>query len=144
VKPPAEPGFPPESFVPHRPPILGLERITSLGAGCASAQARVASGPDVDRHGNLWEQALIEGLAQTASAMHAWSARQSGHKIARGMWVGANQFVIHRRARLGELVDYRVELVRQLESVSLVRGVARAGAEVLAEGELKFYVEAAP
>ena len=45
---------------------------------------------------------------------------------------------------MAECVEYEVELVRQLEAVSLVRGTARVGSEVLAEGELKFYVETVP
>jgi predicted hotdog family 3-hydroxylacyl-ACP dehydratase len=144
VKPESEPGFAPETLVPHRSPILGLERITSVSADGASARARIEPGPDVDAQGNLWEQALIEGLAQTASALHAFHARQANQKIVRGMLVGASQLVIHRRARVAECVEYEVELVRQLEAVSLVRGTARVGSEVLAEGELKFYVETVP
>jgi 3-hydroxyacyl-[acyl-carrier-protein] dehydratase len=140
----AEAGFAPESFVPHRPPILGVDRILELRAGAAVATRLVPNGPDVDARGALWEEGLIEGLAQTASALHTFGARRGGRKLARGMLVGINQLTIHRRARAGERIEYRVELIRQLEAVSLVRGSARAGDEVLAEGELKFYVEEAP
>ena len=139
-----ESGFALERYVPHRAPILGLERILEIRADAAVAEGVITSGPDVDADGATWEQALIEGLAQTASALHSWGARQSGHKLARGMLVGVNGLVFHRRARLGERVRYEIELVRQLAPMSLVHGVARVGDEVLAEGELKFYVEEAP
>lgn len=130
-----------EEYIPHRPPILGVDRIVSIDAESAVAERVVEAGPDVGPMGDLWEQALIEGLAQTASALHGRSARTAGRQVLRGMLVGMNRLVFHRRARVGERIEYRTELIRRLDAVSLVHGIARVGAEVLAEGDLKFYVE---
>ena len=132
--------FPVAEYIPHRAPILGVDRILTLQEGLAVAERRVENGPDAPG-GALWEQGLIEGLAQTASALHRRSALAEGRRVQRGMLVGMNRLVFHRRARVGERIEYRAELLRRLEALSLVHGIARVGNEVLAEGDLKFYVE---
>lgn len=129
-------------LVPHRPPILAVDRVLAVTDDFAEAEFRVPiAAADADAEGNLWEQTLVEGLAQTASALHATSARRAGRRIARGMLVGIQRFEVRRRARVGETLHYRVELIRELRPLSLVRGIASVGDEVLAQGELKFYVE---
>jgi predicted hotdog family 3-hydroxylacyl-ACP dehydratase len=127
-------------FIPHRPPILGIDRLLALDAERALGERTLTQGADLEDDGQLWEPALIEGLAQTAAALHGFAARAAGRRIERGMLVGLNRLAFHRRARRGERIEYAVELTRTLEGVSLVHGVARVGAEVLLEGELKFYV----
>lgn len=137
-------GFALDDYITHRPPILGVDRIREIGDQWVVAERLVEPGPEVGPDGLLWEGVLIEGLAQTASVLHARAAHLEGRRVARGMLVGLSHLVFHRQARVGERIEYRVELTRLLEPVSLMHGVARAGGEVLAEGDLKFYIEQLP
>jgi len=130
-----------EDYITHRPPILGVDRIREIGPASVVAERLVAPGPEVGADGSLWEGALIEGLAQTASVLHAHAAHLEGRRVARGMLVGLNRLVFHRSVRVGERLEYRIELTRLLEPVSLMHGVACVGEEVVAEGDLKFYIE---
>ncbi len=133
-----------DDYITHRAPILGVDRIREIGDQWVVAERLVEPGPEVSAEGLLWEGVLIEGLAQTASVLHAHAAHLEGSRVARGMLVGLSHLVFHRQARVGERIEYHVELTRLLEPVSLVHGVARAGGEVLAEGDLKFYIEQLP
>jgi len=134
----------PTACVQHRPPILALDRVLSADGATALAERTVRAGPETDEAGELWEQVLVEGIAQTAAALHSRSARAGGRRIARGMLVGVSRLRFHRRARVGERIEFRVELIRELRPLSLVHGTALVGGEVLAEGDFKFYVEDAP
>lgn len=134
-------GFAIDDYITHRPPILGVDRIREIGDQWVVAEHKVVSGPEIDEDGCLWEGVLIEGLAQTASVLHARAAHLEGRRVARGMLVGLSHLEFHRRARVGERIEYRIELTRLLEPVSLMHGVARSGGEVLVEGDLKFYIE---
>jgi len=134
-------GFAIDDYITHRPPILGVDRIREIGDQWVVAEHKVVSGPEIDEDGCLWEGVLIEGLAQTASVLHARAAHLEGRRVARGMLVGLSHLVFHRPARVGERIEYRIELTRLLEPVSLMHGVARSGGEVLVEGDLKFYIE---
>ena len=88
----------------------------------------------------MWEGSLIEGLAQTAAILNSQHDQAPG----RGLLVGLRKLSIRRRPAAGEVVHYRVELIRRLAPLVLVRGVATSPTgELFAEGELKFFVEPA-
>ena len=130
----------PTAVIPHRPPILCLDRIVETGPEHAVTERVVRQGSDVDG-GALWEEALVEGLAQTAAVLNALADREQGRRSGKGMLVGVRKFDVNRRARLGERILFRVELIRRITPLTLMRGEARCGDEILARGELKFYVE---
>lgn len=122
------PGMDPIAAIPHRPPVLCVDRLLA-----ADTEHAVARG--VARSEEPW---LIEGLAQTAALMNA---RIYG-KAGLGMLVQVRRFEIARPPREGETLDFRVDLVRLLLPLSLVSGrVQAADGERIASGELKFYLE---
>lgn len=92
--------------------------------------------------GALWEPLLVEGLAQTAAILNARHDDAGDERVQRGMLVGVRRFTVHRAPRVGERIAFRVDLVRRLAPVTLMQGTARVGAEIVAAGELKFWVEA--
>ena len=91
--------------------------------------------------GELWEEGLVEGLAQTAAVLNAFDEQKHEKRSHKGMLVGVRKFLVSRRARVGETVRFRVDLVRRITPLTLMRGEARSGDELLASGQLKFYVE---
>ena len=130
----------PKAVIPHRPPILCIDRIVETGLEHAVAERVVREGSDIDA-GELWEEALVEGLAQTAAVLNAHADREQGRTSGKGMLVGVRKFDVTRRACLGERILFRVELIRRITPLTLMRCEARCGDEVLARGEMKFYVE---
>ena len=120
--------------MPHRPPILCVDTIVRVDTQSAVTEHTVAAGQgDTDQ----WEGFLIEGLAQTAAVLNGYANDGAG----RGLLVGLKNLEIHRRARPGDTLRFEVELVRRLPPLVLVTGRARSSGEILAEGELKFFVE---
>ncbi len=65
-------------------------------------------------------------------------------RLLKGMLVGIRGFRIARRARRGETIRFRVEVIKIIFPLSLVRCEARSGDAILASGEMKFFVESAP
>ena len=131
----------PADAIPHRPPILCIDRIVEVDETHAVSERVVVPGGDVDR-GELWEPGLVEGLAQTAGLLNAYDEWLRGRPHLGGMLVGIRRCRIGRRARVGETLVYRVDLIRRIAPLTLMRCEARVGEEVLAHGEMKFYVEA--
>ncbi len=133
---------PPDPSTPiiHRPPILCVDAILSADEQVAICEYEVREGPHV-RDGVMWEQGLVEGLAQSVSALDLPPGAPTPGEDVIGMLVGIRGFAVHRRPRVGERIEWRVELIRRLGPFTLARGIASSGEEVLAEGELKFYWE---
>ena len=118
----------PIAAIPHRPPVLCVDRLIE-----ADTEHAVSRG--IAREAEPW---LIEGLAQTAALMNAKAYGETGL----GMLVQVRRFEVARPPRAGEVLDFRVDLVRLLLPLSLVQGrVQDADGELVASGELKFYLE---
>jgi len=130
----------PVKAIPHRPPILCVDRILDVDEQHAVTEHIVVPGGGVDG-GELWEPGLVEGMAQTAGVLNAYDEWLSGRPHRPGMLVGIRRCRIRRRARVGERLVYRVDLIRRISPLTLMRCEARVGEEVLALGEMKFYVE---
>lgn len=133
----------PAAFLQHRPPILCIERIVEQGADWVVCLQRVVEGPHVV-NGSLWEGGLIEGLSQTAGVLNGLHLQQGSEPAHRGLLVGLRDLRIHGLPQVGEAVRYRIELIRRLEPVTLMRGVACVDGRTVAEGLLKFFSEPAP
>ena len=85
-----------------------------------------------------WEGWLVEGLAQTAALLNA----EGYDEVGRGLLVQVRHFDIHRVPVEGEALTLRLDLVRRLPPLTLMTGKVTCGSETLAEGELKFFLEA--
>jgi len=119
----------PIDAIPHRPPIRCVERMLE-----ASPDHCVAEG----RAHDAWEPWIIEALAQTAALLNVDAFGATG----RGMLVQVRRFDIVRTPIAGELLHLRMDIILRLPPVHLFRGEARdAQGELIAQGELKFYVE---
>jgi 3-hydroxymyristoyl/3-hydroxydecanoyl-(acyl carrier protein) dehydratase len=91
--------------------------------------------------GKLWEPWLVEGLAQTAGILNGMNERTTGGTSRKGMLVGVRRLKFHRRPTVGETVRFHVELVKRLGPLTLIDGRVTAGDDLIAAGEMKFYVE---
>jgi len=118
----------PIEAIPHRPPIRCVERLDHADSTHAVATGRA---PDA------WEPWLIEALAQTAALLNATETDATGL----GMLVQVRKFDITRAPRVQEPLNLRVDVIVRVPPVHLLRGEVRdEQGELLASGELKFYV----
>jgi len=126
--------------VPHRAPILRLERVLA-----ATLRAVVVAGREPDGPGALpWELGAIEGLAQAAAVLLAQAFAE--HELPsdpRGMLVAVKRFTIDGRPPAGATIHYHVGLVRQFGPTAMVRGHAACDGERLAGGDLTLWSDQA-
>jgi predicted hotdog family 3-hydroxylacyl-ACP dehydratase len=126
--------------VPHRAPILRLERVISATRSEAVVAGREPTGP-----GALpWELGAIEGLAQAAAVLLAQAFL--AHELPadpRGMLVAVKRFAVHAHPPAGATVHYRVQLVRRFGPTTLISGHAECDGERLAGGDLTLWSDQA-
>lgn len=120
----------PTALVPHRAPILCLDRFLSVAPERAEAEGLVREGAHAPA-GALWEGGLIEGLAQTAAALRGGAGA--------AVLTGLHELELRRSPRVGERVRYVVSLGRVLPPRAFVIGEAWVGEELVARGELSFF-----
>lgn len=130
----------PARAIPHRPPILCIDRILDVDAEHAVTERVVVPGDHMDGD-KAWELAIVEALAQTAAVLDAFQEHKEGPRARHGMLVGIRRFRMGRRVGAGERIVFRVELVRRISPLTIMRCEAKVGEDVIASGEMKFYVE---
>lgn len=130
----------PRAKIPHGPPILCVDSILSANSRRACAEYVVQDGPHVEDE-RMWELGMIEGLAQTAAALENPLGIPPGTRPGLGMLVGVRGFTFHRRPRIGERLEWCVEVLRRFGPFLLVTGEVHVEGELLAGGELRFYWE---
>lgn len=81
-----------EALLPHRPPLLLLERLVEGDPGHAVAEARVRAGdPLVEAGRGLPAWALVEVFAQAAALIGGLAARARGETVAQGFLLGTRR-----------------------------------------------------
>lgn len=123
--------------------MLVVDRIACVSDEDATGRTDVRQGPWVSE-GVFWEMGLVEGMAQTAAALMGTRLSASGREFSRGMLAAVRDLEIHRDVLLGETIVFQVKRTRTIGPLSRVEAVAVCGEEVVARGELTFFVEAAP
>jgi len=82
----------------------------------------------------------MEGLAQTAAVLHGYQESPTGSARA-GMLVGIRHFKVHALPRPGDVVRFEVSVIKRIAPLTLVEGSALVGDQLVASGQLKFFVE---
>jgi predicted hotdog family 3-hydroxylacyl-ACP dehydratase len=102
--------LPAEQLVPHRGPMLLLERIIDAGADGASASATVRIGDLFYRPEGTGAWTGIEYMAQTIAAWAGWHARQRNQAPKVGFLLGTRRYLCHRSFfKEGETLHIDVE-----------------------------------
>ena len=92
--------------------------------------------------GEMAETGLIEHLAQSCSALAGYKAIQkSATEPPIGMIAEVKHFTCHRRPKRGEQVRSSVCFAFSFGSMTLAQGVSYVGDELIAEIELKIFMQ---
>lgn len=126
--------------VPHRDPILRLQRIVA-----ADRERATVAGAEPQGAGALpWELGAIEGLAQAAAVLLAQAfAVEDLPTEPRGMLVAVKRFVVDGAPPAGAEVHYHVALLRRFGPTAMIRGEATCGGRRLAAGDLTLWSDQA-
>lgn len=138
-----------EGLLPHRGPMLLIERIPWLEPGLratavAGDLAALAPGIPRDRPGEVPPELLIEGAAQTVAAVVCAGNVEAGtHPRGMpqpGVLAGVSEFRFHALVPAGAEVSFRVELAKRVSRIHIFRCEVHAGAALAASGTLSVAV----
>lgn len=104
-----------KSLLPHRPPMLLLDRLVEADDARVRAAARVAAGGRLVEAGRgLPAWALVEYFAQTAALIYGLKTRETGAPVAQGFLLGTRRLecpVSHVPEGTELLIEARVEFI---------------------------------
>jgi 3-hydroxyacyl-[acyl-carrier-protein] dehydratase len=133
------------ALLPHRPPMLLLERLLEYQDGWGVAEAR--PGRDslfTEDDGGLHPAALVEIMAQGYAAVRGYEDLLHGRPVKNGLLVGIRAIEFRGRAFAGEILEVRIRRVGGIEGFVLAEAEVRRDGALLAAGTLKMYIPEEP
>jgi len=124
-------------YVPHRRPMLMVDKLLSIGERCARLRATVT--PDnlfTDENGLLDDTIYVELVAQAIAALHGFHQPARERDDHRGFLLGAKNFVVSGEAHAGDVLEIDLRKVGRLGDFGVVAGTIYRGDVETAHGEV--------
>lgn len=126
-------------LIPHRPPMLLVDRLVFLRGDEAVSETVFASDSIfLKDDGRVEEAALFEMIAQTFAA--ATAAVRDGSGPSAGYLAGIKRLAIHSPALSNAPVEVRVKIISRVEDFSVVEGEVNQSGRLLAAGQITVFV----
>lgn len=129
-------------LIPHRPPMLLVERLLSYEPGgsgtveaCLDSSSFLAS-----KQGVLDEVAMVEMLAQGYAAIKGYDDLLCGKPVQEGFLVGIRKFRMSGRVSAGERLVITINTVGSFEGFAVIEGQIRSAEEIIATGFIKLWL----
>ncbi len=126
-------------FLPHRAPMLMVERIISVNDDEKSSIIETTvrdNFPFITKENILESEALIEIMAQAAAAQHGYNLAKNNSSEEKGFIVGIRKFKIFGEVSVGDILHVSVKLGTEIDSLSVVYGGITCNNKNIASMEL--------
>jgi predicted hotdog family 3-hydroxylacyl-ACP dehydratase len=131
-----------EHLIPHRSPMLLVERLVSCdAAGSGTVEAclgkdSLLTGPG----GTIDEIALVEIIAQSYAAIKGYCDLLQERPVQKGFLVGMRKLQVSGSAGAGDRLSVRIKLVGSFEGFAVVEGQVLCRGEAIASGTIKLWL----
>jgi len=130
-----------ERLIPQRKPFMMVDRLLEYEEGSAVTAFAVGRDNYFVADGELAIVALVENMAQSASAMAGYKALLEGaEEPPQGILAEVKKFQCHRQPRIGETLTTQVKKGVEVNGVAIVYAKTHVGDELVAETQMKIYV----
>ena len=126
-----------ETLIPQRHPIVMVDALLTFSEGRLSAGFTVAEDNIFVENGNLQASGLLEHQAQSVAMYTGYKYFLEGNTPPVG-YIGAVKFFeVKQLPKVGETLTTTIEIVAEMNGVTLVKTETKIGEEVIATSEMK-------
>ena len=130
-----------EKLVPHRPPILFVDRLTELTDDTAVVEARMTEeNPLADERGRLDPLVTLELMAQAYAAVKGYRELLAGVTPGKGFLVGVRKFQVSEAPLAGDLLHVSVKTIASIAGFAVAEGTVTRAGSLIASATLKLWV----
>lgn len=129
-------------LVPQRPPMLMVDQFLGISDGVSWSGLTVRPDNVFCTGGVFAAPGIVEHMAQSAAARAGYSFRKDGCPVPLGFVASIEKMHFSGSLpRPGDSLRTSVEVVADIFGMCLVHAVCWRGEEVLAEGDMKIYLD---
>lgn len=130
-----------QELIPHRPPMRLVERLLEVDGKNGIVEARIASAALLTAaDGMLEDLALVEIMAQSYATLKGYIDRRDQLPLRQGFLVGIKKMVCHASVQADDLLQVHIRTIAELDAFAVAEGEIRRGNEVIAEGDVKVWI----
>lgn len=130
-------------YIPQKAPIVMVGDLLSNDESQTVSQMVIDASNIFCEGGIFTEPGLIENIAQTAALRMGYSASQQdeGKEPPKGFIGAISKLNIHHFPKVGETLTTTVDVKNDIFGIILIQGTSKVGDQLMAECEMKIFVE---
>lgn len=129
-----------EQLIPQRHPIVMIDGVSILNASSAIATLNVEADNWFFCDGALLEAGLVEHAAQSAAALLGARDYSAGKPAQIGYIGEVKNFEVNKLPESGERIVTRIQLLAEVDAVSLVEVRSEVNGEYVCAGQIKVVI----
>ena len=129
-----------QELIPQKAPFVMVHKLLDVKEQSATSSFTIRKDNLFIKEGIFQESGLIENIAQTAAAMSGYHAKRSGKAAETGFLGAVKNLLIYQLPGVDSRLTTEVTLVHQVLNVNLVSGSIRQGDSLVAECEMKVFL----
>lgn len=131
------------ALIPQRPPMAMVDAFRGIdGKGLSWTGLTVRKDNVFFMGGVLIAPGVIEHMAQSAAARSGYICVKEGRAVPVGFIASIEKMTFSSSLPAeGDALETSVEVVADIFNMSLVHAVCRAGGKIIAEGNMKIYIQ---
>ncbi len=126
-----------EAYIPQRAPFIMIDNLIEASAKLFKSDFKIEPENIFLDNGYLREFALIENIAQTASAGLAVTQNNTGAGKPGGFLGGISKLKLYELPKVNDTIYTVVNLIAQLENLFLIKGINYLHGKMLMKCEMK-------
>jgi predicted hotdog family 3-hydroxylacyl-ACP dehydratase len=131
-----------ETLIPHRKPMCLIDRLIEFKDQGGTTEASVPFDRAlVAQDGRLDPLAVAEMIAQSYAAVQGYDNSRTGQPVKRGFLVGIRKIQFRRSVFAGDLLRINVKTIGSIAGFAVVAGTVKRDQELMAEGEIKLWIQ---
>lgn len=127
-------------WIPQRAPMVLIDTVWSVDETQATTSLTVQEATIFCQNGQLHAPALAENIAQTAAVQAGYLAQQQGIEPPVGFIGALKNLTITALPLVGEVLHTQITVEHQILNFTLLKGISKVGARLIAEVEMKIFV----
>lgn len=128
-------------LIPQRPPIVLVDLLRNVTDSGAETGLTVQENNLFVRDGQFWEPGLIEHIAQSAAAFAGFKGYAAGEKPRLGYIGELKRFIFYARPSVGACLRTTLRVLGEAGGITLLAAETRVNEELVAEGQMKIFLE---
>ncbi|NQT77307.1 MAG: hydroxymyristoyl-ACP dehydratase [Bacteroidetes bacterium] len=133
------------TLIPQRPPMVMVDKLIYSDEQKAITGFSIREGNIFCSKGRFLEAGLIENMAQSAALHTGWMARQQTagkmKKPAVGVIGALKNLRVFRLPEVNSEIKTEITVLTKIFNASMISGRVKAGDDVLAECEMKIFLQ---